>query len=201
MLEADALALPSRLRPVSLRLGSGEAVRLSGASGAGKTTLLRCLALLEPKMEGTVRWEGEAVGAGNVLPYRARLGVLSQEPVLAGATLREALLAPYRYRVRRGEAVDEKRLDELIARLRVPRAALDRPPSSLSTGERRRAALARALLPRPRLLLLDEPEAGQDDDFLPEIRVLLGEHLAAGGAAVVATRRGDLAACAKEIAL
>jgi molybdate transport system ATP-binding protein len=158
---------------VAARLGAGPsgevAAAILGPSGAGKTTLLECLA-------GLRRCPGHIVVAGHVLqdtdaglwlpPERRRLGYVPQDGALfPHRTVRQNLLFARRARhaVRGEEVAIEPVLpfDELVELLELA-PLLERYPRNLSGGERRRVALGRALLSRPRLLLLDEPTAGLD---------------------------------------
>lgn len=144
---------------VSLSVRRGEWVALLGPNGSGKSSLLRIIATLDQPDGGTVRWFGEC--EVNVRAVRARLGVVFQSPALdALLTISENLmiqaavfgLAPERAR---------KRIAGLAEELRIA-DRLDDRVGALSGGLTRRADLARALLPNPAMLLLDEPTAGLD---------------------------------------
>ncbi len=180
---ADVVALDG----VSLRSPRGAGIALLGPNGAGKSTLLRMLNRLDRPDAGTIRVLGEDVRAGG-RGHLAELGVVFQEPGLDGLlSVREnlelhAALSGLRRpaeacRRAAAEAGLEDRLADRVA--------------TLSGGLRRRVDLARALLTRPRVLLLDEPMAGldpsarqtllellaarRDDD--PDLTILLSTHL------------------------
>jgi heme ABC exporter ATP-binding subunit CcmA len=164
------------LAGVDLRVDEGERVVLTGPNGAGKTTLLRVLATaIRPTA-------GEAAVAGHPLPREAAavrplVGYVAHEPLLyprLGARENLRLYAAL-YRV------SDARADEALERVGLGGRAAS-PVADLSRGMRQRLALARALLHEPRLLLLDEPTAGLDEDG----RTLLAETLRAGGLTVVA---------------
>jgi len=158
----------------SLEVGEGEIVALLGASGCGKTTLLRLIAGLETPEQGELWIAGEQVAAGarNLVPARHRgIGFVFQDlalwPHLTVAGNLDFVLASAR--VPKSER--SNRIAEMLRLTRIEGHANDYP-ARLSGGEQQRAALARALVGRPRLLLLDEPLSSLDADLKAD---LLGE--------------------------
>jgi heme exporter protein A len=174
---ADAIALEgverrygerAALRGVSVRVPEGATLAVFGANGAGKTTLLRVLATLLRPHAGTA----EVLGAplpGEAWRVRGRVGLLGHEPMLyARLSGRENLLLHARLHGR-----DRARVDELIEAVGLgPRA--DDPVDELSRGMVQRLAAARAVLPDPPLLLLDEPRAGLDPGAAEQLEPLIG---------------------------
>jgi molybdate transport system ATP-binding protein len=151
---------------------------LFGPSGAGKTTILRCVAGLERPDRGTIRFAEETwfdSGRGiDVPPQRRRAGMLFQDYALFPHLTVAANLA---YGLDELTAVERRqRVDETLALLRLEGLA-HRRPIQLSGGEKQRVALGRALAPRPRVLLLDEPLSALDaparDILRSELRRLL----------------------------
>jgi putative ABC transport system ATP-binding protein len=128
---------------------------IAGPSGAGKTTLLRLCNRLEVPSAGTVRFRGRDVGAIDPLWLRRRAGMVFQQPVLFGGTLRDNLA------VARPDGNDEQYVRALRAAALDP-ALLDRAAATLSGGEAQRACLARTLVTSPEVLLLDEPTSALD---------------------------------------
>jgi ABC-2 type transport system ATP-binding protein len=155
------------LDDVSLSVAAGEMFALLGPNGGGKTTLFRIIATLLRPRAGVVRVFGADVAAdpGTV---RRLLGVVFQAPALdKRLTVRENLRHHGHLYGLRGARL-HTRLEEALTRVRVADRADDRV-ASLSGGLARRAEIAKALLPGPRLLLLDEPTTGLDPGVREEI--------------------------------
>ncbi len=147
---------------VDCELRAGQRVALSGPSGAGKTLLLRSLVLLEPGVEGTVLWHGQAVQPHRVSRFRSRVLYLSQKPFLAPGSVWENLLLPRQLDVHRHWQPDRRRAEELLERFGRPPQWLEQDVTHLSGGEAQVVALVRAVLLEPEVLLLDEPTAAMD---------------------------------------
>lgn len=163
---------------ISLEVPAHSSLAILGPSGSGKTTLLRLIAGLEVPDEGEISLWGEVVSRpGWVKPPHTRgIGFVFQAPALwPHMTVAQNILFGMNGAPR---AQARGRLDELIAQLRLDGLA-NRYPGQLSGGEARRAALARALAPRPRCLLLDEPLTNLDTalkgEILPVIKALAGD--------------------------
>lgn len=149
---------------------------LFGRSGSGKTSILRAMA-------GLMRLDGRVVVAGEAWQESGRFRPPHQREV--GYVFQEASLFPHLsvrgnilFGARRTpKGIDHARFAEIVDLLRIARL-LDRPPADLSGGERQRIALARAILARPKLLLMDEPLSALDrmakDNILPYIEALQG---------------------------
>ena len=172
------------LGPVDLTLRAGDAVALLGPNGAGKSTLLGILATLVKPTQGEVRFGGEPATAA----HRGSIGLLAHESLCYGdLSARENLRFFARlYRLSDGAA----RVEALITRVSLQIAA-DRPSRTYSRGMLQRLALARALLHRPTLLLLDEPFTGLDREGCATLLDLLGEERARGTILVVVSHDLD----------
>lgn len=152
---------------VSLDINPGESIVVFGPSGCGKTTLLRLIAGLEAPDEGDIWLDGLHVAQGgrNLVPPHARgVGMVFQDLALwPHLTVREHLHFVLRA-ARVPKSAWPERVQETLTLVRIGTLA-GRHPHQLSGGEQQRAALARALIVRPRALLLDEPFSSLDEDL------------------------------------
>lgn len=163
---------------LSFSLAPGEALLLTGANGAGKSSLLRVLAGLIPAAEGRLVWEGADAMADRVA-HGARLRYLGHMDAAKPALSARENLGFYA-RLHGGDVSDA------LAAVGLSELA-ELPARVLSSGQRRRLALARlALAPAP-LWLLDEPTVGLDAASVERLAPLLAEHRARGGMIVAAT--------------
>jgi heme exporter protein A len=176
------------LRDVTLNLPDGHTLAVLGCNGAGKTTLLRILASLLRPHAGEIRLFGEALPA-RAFAVRGRLGLLGHEPLLyRDLTGRENL--SYHARLHR---VELERVDEVLGAVQMDRRGAE-PVRLLSRGMVQRLAVARAVLHRPRLLLLDEPRANLDPAAAELVEPLIGR---ASGCTRVLTSHDPQAALAE----
>lgn len=153
---------------VDLSLPARGVSALFGPSGAGKTTLLRCVAGLEPEIPGTFRMSGTVYQDGQrfVPAHRRGFGYVFQQAALFEHL---SVLDNLRFGERRKAGAERGPDLERVTALLSLEPLLDRSPASLSGGQQQRVAIGRALLCRPRLLLLDEPLAGLDLESREEI--------------------------------
>lgn len=171
------------LRGIDLVLYRGQCMALLGANGAGKTTLLRILAGLTKPSAGTTRIGGLDV-VRDAQQVRGLVGFVAHQPYLYDElTAMENLLFFGRmYAVKQARA----RAAELLGLVGLAKRAHERT-GTLSRGQLQRLALARALVHSPQLLLLDEPEAGLDEEGNGVLEILLREHAARGGTGLFTT--------------
>ncbi|HLM01134.1 MAG TPA: ABC transporter ATP-binding protein [Pyrinomonadaceae bacterium] len=152
---------------IDFQVKRGETFAILGANGAGKSTTMRMIACRSPLTDGILSVEGFDVGK-NEREIRALIGVVPQENNLdPDLNVRENLLVYSRY-FRLAKVFAETRTDELLNFIKLGEKASAKV-DHLSGGMKRRLVIARALLHRPKILLLDEPTTGLDPNVRQEI--------------------------------
>ena len=168
------------VRGVSIRVEAGQTVALIGANGAGKTTTLAALSGLVRPARGSIRFDGQEI-AGWRPPRIVDLGLVQVPEGRAMlpqmSVLENMELGGYRRRDREGLRRDLEAMQERFPILGQRRAL---PAGSLSGGEQQLLAIARGLLARPRLLLLDEPSMGLAPHLVRQVFEVVAEIKAAG---------------------
>jgi branched-chain amino acid transport system ATP-binding protein len=164
LLEVSGLAVAyghvEALQGIDFRIDAGEIRTLVGANGAGKSTTLLALSGLVAPRAGTIRFDGEDITrmAPHRIVERGLIHVAEGRAILTTLTVRENLeLGAYRRRDKAAVASDLERVLSLFPRLKE---RIDGVAGNLSGGEQQMLAIARAMLAKPRLLLLDEPSMG-----------------------------------------
>jgi branched-chain amino acid transport system ATP-binding protein len=179
LLELDDISLfygrIQALHGISLQVDEGEVVALIGANGAGKSTTMRAISGLRPVAAGTIRFAGQ-----DITRLRADLRVIrgiSQAPegrgVFPGMTVRENLeMGAYTRSDSAAVAEDYDRVLTLFPRLKE---RIGQPGGTLSGGEQQMLAVGRALMSRPKLMLLDEPSMGLAPMLIAQIFEIITE--------------------------
>lgn len=167
------------IKDVSLKLLAGENLVIVGKSGTGKSVLAKCIVRLLNFEGGTIKVLGEDVSAlssDGLGGLREKIGFLFQSGALYDSmTVRENLEFPLR-RIKRGlsqKDIDEK-IKEVLGQVGLP-DTLDKMPSQLSGGMRKRISVARTIVVDPLLMLYDEPTTGLDPVTSAEISVLIND--------------------------
>ena len=193
--EGDAVR--TVLAGVDLRVAPGEAVAILGRSGSGKSTLLNLIAGIDHADGGAIRTAGVDVTAADERARAAlrlrHVGFVFQSfHLLPTLTVAENVALPLELAgVARGAV--QARVRELLERVGLADRA-DAWPNVLSGGEQQRVAVARALAPRPAVLLCDEPTGNLDDGAAARVLALLGERRSdAASAMVLVTHSADAA--------
>ena len=159
--------------PVDLRVEPGTCISIQGRSGAGKSVLLRVVADLDVH-QGDAFLDGEACSAMPAPTWRQRVTYVAPDSGWWGERVGEHFAAD----------VD---LGHLLPAVGIAADAARWPVARLSTGERQRIALLRALQPRNRVLLLDEPTSGLDPESIGKVEALLRQRLASGTSILMVT--------------
>jgi putative ABC transport system ATP-binding protein len=185
---------------IDLSIARGEFVAVMGPSGSGKSTLLNVLGALDRPDEGSYRLDEQDVSsldddAASDLRNR-RIGFVFQSfHLLPRLSVLENVLLPQRYAATPDDQAST-RARELLARMGLAQR-VDHRPGELSGGQLQRAAIARALLNQPALLLADEPTGNLDSKSARDVLALFGELNAAGQTVVMVTHDPDIAIIAQ----
>ncbi|MBT2616758.1 ABC transporter ATP-binding protein [Peribacillus frigoritolerans] len=181
------------LKGISLSINEGEIVTLIGANGAGKSTLLKSISgLLKPK-QGKILFEGDSIG-GKAAQSIVKMGI-SHVPegrrVFANMTVEENLqLGAYLRKDKAGIKQDMEKVYELFPRLLE---RLKQQSGTLSGGEQQMLAMGRALMAKPRLLLLDEPSMGLAPLLVKQIFHIIEEINKTGTTILLVEQNANLA--------
>jgi len=177
------------LKDVSLQLKRGSFYFITGPSGAGKSTLLSLLSLQHRVSKGRIRMFGEDVTwlPREQLPrLRRRVGIVLQDyRLLDHLTVAENVALPLKI-AGQGASVIEEKVKELLEWVGLPEY-YDAKPAILSGGQKQRAAIARAVITKPDLLLADEPTGNLDSDLSLRFMYLFEALNESGTTVVVAT--------------
>ena len=161
----------------------GQITGIVGPSGAGKSTFLRLLAGLELPEEGEILVQGERLTSDQLPAHRKYTTLVMQPPLLFSGTVADNLAYPLRMRgVSRKER--QRAIEEALAAVGLSAFARARA-HTLSAGEAARVALMRALLARPRILLLDEPTGNLDPANVERVEDLICQRFLQDGVTVV----------------
>jgi cell division transport system ATP-binding protein len=177
------------LREITLTIDSGELVFLTGPSGAGKSTLLKMIAAIERPSAGMLSVNGQDIGKLNRsgLPYlRRKLGLIfQQQRLLPDRNLTENIMLPLIV-TGAARADAEKRAHAALEMVGL-RDKAGTLPQALSGGEQQRAAIARAIVNRPQIILADEPTANLDRDNANRVLATLKSFHEAGVTCLITT--------------
>lgn len=170
---------------IDLAVAPGEWLHLQGENGSGKTSLLRILVGLTPPADGEIRWKGESI-CRQAEDFRREMVYLGHH-----VAVKEDLTALENLHL--GAALDGDVLGERAALAALARMGLkgreELPVRVLSQGQKRRVLLARLLVRKAPLWVLDEPFTALDTKAVELLSGLIGEHLATGGMAVLTSHQ------------
>lgn len=173
------------LNKLSFKLYAGDKATLCGKSGSGKSTVLKSLLGLHRPARGRILFNGQPLDLKSIQAIRHDAVYISQEPLLAADTVREALLLPFGFKAHQQRKPSETQLIAVLERLQLPSSLLAQETRRISGGEKQRVALARGLLMGKTLFLLDEVTSALDAEskqavydvcFQPPLTVLSVAH-------------------------
>jgi D-methionine transport system ATP-binding protein len=160
------------LQDLSLSLASGQIVGIVGATGAGKSSLLRLLNRLVDPGQGRLFWQDKPYEQLPVLELRRQMLLVPQEPKLLVPTVAESIVYGLKLQGRSADALNNARV-QWQQRLQIPTEWLDKSESSLSLGQRQWVTIARGIACESTVLLLDEPTAHLDQDYVDRLKNVL----------------------------
>ena len=187
--------LPDVLRGLSFKANRGEILAVLGGNGTGKTTMLSVISGIHKPYRGKVILEGKEISEYQGGLFDGLLGMLPQNPqaLFVKKTVREDLLEILKSR-KLAKSDQNRRLSAAVRLCRLEEL-LERHPYDLSGGEQQRAALAKVLLLKPKILLLDEPTKGLDAEFKETFAEILAGLRHRGVTVVMVSH--DIEFCAK----
>ena len=163
------------VRNVDFKVNEGEIVSLIGANGAGKSTILKTLSGLIHPSEGEIVYLGENIASTSAkkIVEKGLVQVPEGRHVFPGLTVKENLeLGAF---LRKDKEAIQKDMEAVFERFPILKERKDQDAQTLSGGEQQMLAMGRALMSRPKLLLLDEPSMGLAPIFIPEIFKIIQE--------------------------
>lgn len=197
MLTVDKLSVHygmiQAVRDVSFHVEEGEIVSLIGANGAGKTTILRTISGLIKPSSGTITFEGQQIQ--KTVPQKIVSMGLSQVPegrhVFSGLTVKENLeMGAF---LRKDSNNLNTDYEQIYKKFPILKERLSQDASTLSGGEQQMLAMGRALMSKPKLLLLDEPSMGLAPIFIREIFNIIQEIQAQGTTVLLIEQNANMA--------
>jgi peptide/nickel transport system ATP-binding protein len=165
------------VKPTTLEIAEGEVFGLAGESGSGKTTLARIVMGIMGPSAGSVTLDGRPLAESGGRADRSLAQIVYQNPGTSlnpKRTVEQTLSVPLAF-AGKPRSAWRPRMEELLARVHLPRHYLSRYPHELSGGQKQRVAIARALAAEPRLLVLDEPTSALDVSVQKAVIALLQE--------------------------
>ena len=147
---------------ISLKIHSGEKIRIQGSSGSGKSTLLKCILLFEPASEGTVEYNNNSVDQHNVADFRLNFSYISQKLPYYYETVENFLYLPLNYKNNKNLIISLKQIEQFFDKFSLDMNLLKKNYNRLSDGEKQRVCIIQALFLKRKLMLLDEVTSNLD---------------------------------------
>lgn len=164
----------SILKNISLNIDQNDFLVLLGPSGSGKSTLLRLLNGLTSPTAGEIVFHDESIQNLDTIELRKKVGMVFQMPTMIKGSVKDNLTLPQKW-VKGEDSIADSELVKILEQVGLNSGFLNKDAKSLSGGEQQRIALARVLLNKPEVLLLDEPTANLDPKLAQKIIELVFE--------------------------
>ena len=162
---------------ISFSLDAGDILAIRGPSGSGKTVMLRTLAGLEPIQSGQILYNSKPQTDYPMPVYRSKIIYLQQRPSFSGKVVLDSLKKPYEFKVHQNKKFDIDLVKKYLKSLGRSSDFLTKEIANLSGGEEQIAALIRALILEPQIILLDEATASLDQETSRQLEQLLVDFL------------------------
>lgn len=174
------------LKDVNFDLNPREIIDIEGPSGSGKSTLLAAIAYMIHLESGEIFLDGKPQKDMNPVLWRGDVCLYMQKPVVLQASVRENLLLPWTFKLRSNdEPPSDAKLRKYLDKIDLGKIPLSRDATELSGGEQSRITLLRSVLTKPKVLLLDEPEANLDKKTAGIMLKFIQEFLSTNRAAII----------------
>lgn len=160
------------LQGISAKIPKGKLVVVMGPSGTGKSTLFRLLNRLEDPDEGEITYMGKPLTEWDPVRLRREVHYVHQNPILFPDTVRDNLACPLTLQ---GKKASTDEMKQMLEQVGFPGADLDRSVEGLSGGEKQRVNLARSLMLKPPVLMLDEPTSSLDRKSTEKVEKMMKE--------------------------
>lgn len=160
------------LNDISLEINPNDFMVLLGPSGSGKSTLLRLLNGLNSPISGEIKFHDEGILNVDHKQLRKKVGMVFQSPVMINGSVKDNLTLTHKWE-KHSAVFNSEELTDILEKVGLNNDFLDKDAKSLSGGEQQRIALARVLLNKPEVLLLDEPTANLDPQLAVKILDLI----------------------------
>jgi len=163
------------LRNINARIESGERVVITGPSGSGKSSMLNTLTGIHQPIEGEVRFQNQVISQHNIDQIRRQIAYIGQEPFLGAAGVEDSLYLPFDYRNHRHMRPPREEVNRILESLHLPMEILTKTNAVISGGEKQRIAIARALLLKKRVFVLDEITSALDQESIDAVLELFSD--------------------------
>jgi ABC-type methionine transport system ATPase subunit len=160
------------LKNVSLNINDNDFIVLLGPSGSGKSTLLRMLNCLNSPTSGEIFFHNQLSSGYDIAELRKKVGMVFQSPTMINGSVKENLTLTQQWK-KSDNSINDSDLITTLKQVGLDSSFLKKDAKSLSGGEQQRIALARVLLNKPEVLLLDEPTANLDPQLAQKILKLV----------------------------